>query len=228
MSRKLTTPCALVAATIACLCAPASLGGPPPQSANISRLVLGSEYVHEFCLGPCACPGHTERGPMQGRWVLFPAPPEPFFDVHDAAVREWRATANGQPVTLTGAGRYWYGGDFALTHRLTLMLSINGAAPVLFDSGFVVVQPPFPPRIVIAPVFDGVICQAITLDIRSAPTCPADLTGDGFVTFADLNEVLGAFGAVGQPGFVPGDANANGATDFADLNLVLSDFGQAC
>ncbi len=60
----------------------------------------------------------------------------------------------------------------------------------------------------------------------SPASCAGDANGDNLVNFADLNAVLGDFGASGMG--LPGDLNGDGAVDFADLNLVLSNFGQGC
>jgi hypothetical protein len=53
-----------------------------------------------------------------------------------------------------------------------------------------------------------------------APTCPADLTGDGVVDGADLGLVLTAWG--NSP---LGDLTGDGITNGADLGLMLTAFG---
>lgn len=60
--------------------------------------------------------------------------------------------------------------------------------------------------------------------------CSADTNGDGFVDFADLNEVLGAFNSVvlGPAYDFDADLDFDGAVGFADLNLVLSQLGDDC
>lgn len=57
--------------------------------------------------------------------------------------------------------------------------------------------------------------------------CPGDATGDGAVDFEDLNALLVAFGATGEPGF-DGDADLDGDADFDDLNAILVFFGTSC
>ncbi|MBX3351877.1 MAG: hypothetical protein KF684_03000 [Phycisphaeraceae bacterium] len=74
--------------------------------------------------------------------------------------------------------------------------------------------------------FEPVASQAYTLE-RTEP-CIGDANGDGSVNFADLNTVLGCFGAVGDPGHVLGDLDRNGIVDFGDLNIVLTNFGTSC
>jgi hypothetical protein len=53
--------------------------------------------------------------------------------------------------------------------------------------------------------------------------CPEDITGDGVIDSADLNDLLFAFGMSGD-----GDVDGDGDTDSQDLNLLLFLFGQPC
>ncbi len=63
-------------------------------------------------------------------------------------------------------------------------------------------------------------------ELCASTFCPGDADGDGQVTFADLNIVLGQFNSAG-PGLA-GDLNGDGQVNFADLNLVLSGFNTPC
>jgi hypothetical protein len=56
--------------------------------------------------------------------------------------------------------------------------------------------------------------------------CDGDTNGDGVVNFADLNEVLAAFGQTGAG--LPADLNGDGVVNFNDLNEVLATFGETC
>ncbi len=56
--------------------------------------------------------------------------------------------------------------------------------------------------------------------------CPADLDGDNFVGFADLNIVVSHFNEIGEN--IPGDIDDDGQVGFSDLNTVLSQFNMAC
>lgn len=56
------------------------------------------------------------------------------------------------------------------------------------------------------------------------PICEGDATGDGLVTFEDLNAVLAAWGSVGGPA----DLDGSGTVDFNDLNIVLAAWGSDC
>jgi hypothetical protein len=60
----------------------------------------------------------------------------------------------------------------------------------------------------------------------AAPSCPADLDGDNFVGFADLNIVVSNFNQFGEN--LPGDIDDDGQVGFDDLNIVLSAFNTAC
>ncbi|MCA9312527.1 MAG: dockerin type I repeat-containing protein, partial [Phycisphaerales bacterium] len=55
-------------------------------------------------------------------------------------------------------------------------------------------------------------------------TCLGDVTGDGTVDFADLNEVLDQWGSDG----LAGDVNGDGDVNFADLNELLDAWGSEC
>lgn len=64
--------------------------------------------------------------------------------------------------------------------------------------------------------------------LSTRPACPGDATRNGAVNFADLNEVLSAFGQIGGGNAIPADVNGDGVVNFTDLNAVLSAFGTAC
>lgn len=67
----------------------------------------------------------------------------------------------------------------------------------------------------------------ITLDGGYPTGCPADLTIDGQVGSADLNELLASFGDAAEPGCRI-DIDGSGLVDSGDLNQLLSAFGTAC
>jgi len=58
------------------------------------------------------------------------------------------------------------------------------------------------------------------------PACPADLDGDGFVGFADLNAVVSQYHDSGAG--LAGDIDGDGVVGFADLSAALAAFGTAC
>lgn len=72
-----------------------------------------------------------------------------------------------------------------------------------------------------------------TPDAISAPAtvpsqiyCPTDIDGDTLTSFADLNLILGSYGAEG-PELAP-DIDGDGEVGFSDLNLLLGQYGQGC
>jgi hypothetical protein len=59
--------------------------------------------------------------------------------------------------------------------------------------------------------------------------CPADLTGDGLVNFADLAHLRANFGNTCNPITpCPGDITGDGSVDFADLAALRAAFGVPC
>lgn len=67
-------------------------------------------------------------------------------------------------------------------------------------------------------------------DVTIEQYCAGDTDGDGFVGFADLNNILAVYNAVsGDVLYIPAlDLDADGLIGFSDLNLVLSEFNQDC
>lgn len=60
-------------------------------------------------------------------------------------------------------------------------------------------------------------------DYTLSAYCSADVDRDGLIRFADLLDLLGAWGTSCQ--LCPEDINLDGEVTFADLLVVLSDFG---
>jgi hypothetical protein len=86
-------------------------------------------------------------------------------------------------------------------------------------------------RFVAADAGTASVSEAAVDDVRiinlGCDAVAGDTNGDGIVNFADLNAVLGSFGATGAPGFDPADLDNDGDVDFADLNTVLANFGSS-
>lgn len=61
---------------------------------------------------------------------------------------------------------------------------------------------------------------------EGGPACPADVDGDGFIGFSDLNVVISQFNTSGPN--LQGDVNGDGEVNFADLNAVISLFNTDC
>lgn len=66
----------------------------------------------------------------------------------------------------------------------------------------------------------GAIASSVLAGSSPAPCCPADLSGDGLVSGADLTVVLGLWGAPGAA-----DLDKSGVADGGDLAIVLGDWG---
>lgn len=72
-------------------------------------------------------------------------------------------------------------------------------------------------------------CNANGIPDTCEQFCTGDANYDNTVTFADLNIVLGNFGASAPvTQCLPGDLNGDGQVTFADLNIVLGAFGNTC
>jgi hypothetical protein len=151
----------------------------------------------------------------------------------DAADPRIRVARPGGPVTFFDVA--WPSdGEF---HRLTIRvdafrrvrLAIDGQpiglAPDAFTS---TTQPP----VIGAIQFNAVLGGLFEFDNLSfqcdLPNCIADVNGDESIDFLDLNAVLSAFGATGEPGANPADLNGDGVVNFTDLNAVLVGFGTNC
>ena len=69
---------------------------------------------------------------------------------------------------------------------------------------------------------DGVYLEGSTLTIEYTPTCLGDLSGNGIRSFADLTQLLNAWGPC--PG-CPEDFDENGSVGFNDLTILLNGWG---
>jgi hypothetical protein len=69
--------------------------------------------------------------------------------------------------------------------------------------------------------------QNVTMDGDLGANCTGDLNADGLVDGADLNILLGSWGACPDPSDCVADINGDASVDGADLNLLLGAWG-AC
>lgn len=106
-------------------------------------------------------------------------------------------------VTLSDDGSHVFGSDTGVL----VLNSITAADAGVYD-------------VVVANACGTTISPGATLTV-STP-CPADITGDGAVTSADLAQLLGAWG---QTGPVPADLSGDGIVNSADLALLLGAWG---
>ncbi|MFK7959740.1 MAG: hypothetical protein AB8G96_04375 [Phycisphaerales bacterium] len=139
-------------------------------------------------------------------------------------------TASGASDRLACSGT----GDVQMEARVLLQL-IDGYIPSAGDAIRVLSWPLGTPttidptQIVFLGDLPAGLAPAIVelptgMDVRfvEASLCPADVTGNGTVDFADLLALLSAFG---QCALCPGDIDLNGSVDFGDVLAVLSAWG---
>ncbi len=117
----------------------------------------------------------------------------------------WAAPRGAEPFTLPwytidgGGAMYLTGGGFTLGSSI----GQADAGPVMTGGEFQLV---------------GGFWAATAS--RSAPSCPADLDGNGIVDGSDLGELLGNWGGSGV-----GDLTGDGVVDGADLGELLGSWG---
>jgi hypothetical protein len=99
------------------------------------------------CFNMCACPIITH--PLKGTFTLEHTGFDPLFDYYNVSNVRWVVSDATTYFTIMGSGTYKIGGEFALQHQLTLDLSLDGGAPLRFDSGLVVTGGSSFPNIVI-------------------------------------------------------------------------------
>ena len=61
--------------------------------------------------------------------------------------------------------------------------------------------------------------------IETIDRCPRDLNGDGIIGFADIVQLLAAWGDCPGPGSCEADVNGDGSVGFADLLEILAAYG---
>lgn len=109
-----------------------------PASDTTFRL-LGSSDQQIGCFGPCDC-AVLMRSPMDGSFrlhLLGISPTEDDFDVLDV---DWKVATENGPLRVTGSGTYQRRWN-ELKERMVLDLSLDGAQPLRFDSGWDTMPP---------------------------------------------------------------------------------------
>jgi hypothetical protein len=107
------------------------------------RLDAPASY-EEGCQPPCACPIWTTDDLFGTLTVRFDHSDPAWFDHYVIDDVNWVIDALGNQWHVSGNGVYKVGGQFAIRQQLQLILSIDGAAPVRFDSGLVLGGGTFP------------------------------------------------------------------------------------
>jgi hypothetical protein len=221
-------PPLLVAWTV---CVPAALAQQPVSYESLP----GSTLLQELCLPPCACPYNSHSGPLTLRFTLVQTGQDPLFTHYALESITGSALVNGQTVTVVGSGLYDRGGEFAVTHRLRMDLTV-GPLQVIesFDSGTVGADPQHPfPEISIESTTGIVGCRRDTITLLAAPSPGAcypncdGSTAPPILNVLDFNCFLNRFSA-GDP-----YANCDGSTsppvlNVLDFNCFLNSFSAGC
>jgi hypothetical protein len=114
----------------------ASAAANPAPAPVLYRLDADSNEV-QGCFDPCKCPIWLNDD-LVGTMVLrFDYSAPNWFDYYQVADVNWVLGYGANAKRVTGRGTYRVGGPVALMQQMTLSLSIDGAAPVVFDSGLV-------------------------------------------------------------------------------------------
>ncbi len=142
------------------------------------------------------------------------------------------------PVALQGTMVVNYDIFLAGTGSETLNLADQGdflstiEGSVSVDGGTVTVMSTLPLDAT-TPLMDDMGNQLGTLTVSgtativasgSAPSCPADLTGDGVLDFFDVSAFLGAYSSMDPTA----DFDGNGVFDFFDVSAFLGAFSAGC
>lgn len=136
------------------------------------QLRAESQYV-EGCFPPCLCPIYFQDN-VQGTFKLTFVNNDTLFDNYTVSEVLWVFRRGGTEYLVRGGGRYRVGGEFALTHQLTLDLTINGDA-FRFDSGQVVGGFEFP-EINIDIAVNGFFCYDRAFEVRASPVRPGAIS----------------------------------------------------
>jgi hypothetical protein len=151
------------------------VSGAAPGAAHAARarryvLTAGSQF-QSGCFPPCLCPLTLEQ-PVRGRFFLVRTGSQDGELFETFAVRGVRwIVGDGSPdgkQTVRGSGTYRVGGEVALTQRLELDLSLDGAPPQHFDSGDVSADVPFP-EIAATISMNGMVCFDNVFTIDAVP-----------------------------------------------------------
>lgn len=134
------------------------------------------------CFPPCLCPILLTQ-PVRGHFLLVRSGAQDggLFDTFAVRAVRWTIADGPAARKVRGRGTYRIGGEFALTQRLELDLSIDGAAPQHFDSGEVSPRALFP-EIVAAISRNGMVCfdEVFTIDaVTRERLRTADQSKDG-------------------------------------------------
>jgi len=177
---------------LAALLAAGSAGAQAPGPVRYSLSAPPSQFAWG-CYGPCACPVFVQSE-VVGTFLLTRSHVDPLFEYYDVTDVQWKMRSGAGTVTLTGAGTYKRGGEVAVQEELTLDLSIDGGAPLAFDSGLRTPGATFP-------------------EIRTQVTRHGDACFDTVITVDARPEATLAVGGAVLPSLAVGPNPASGITE---------------
>jgi len=162
-------PIQVVSLVLAAVLAARSAGAQATGPVTYSLAAPPSEFAWG-CFGPCACP-LVVQSEVIGTFVLTRSRVDPLFTYYDVTDVRWKMRSGSNTVTLTGAGTYKRGGEVALQEELALDLSVDGGAPLHFDSGLRSPGATFPEiRTQVTRHGDACFDTVITVDARPEGT----------------------------------------------------------
>jgi len=148
----------------------AGLAPGPAHAARARYLLTSKSEFQSGCFDPCLCP--IFLAPLGGRFYLVPTGSEDGGLFETFAVRGVRWIigdgSTGARRRVRGSGTYRLGGEVALTQRLELDLSLDGAPPQHFDSGDVPAEAPFP-EIAATVSMNDMVCFDNVFSIDAVP-----------------------------------------------------------
>jgi hypothetical protein len=153
----------------------AALAARPPAAAAATPYELREPSEQEIgCLWQCACPV-IFRSPLKGAFAVTPNGSDGTFDVFTVSGVNWVVEDASGTHTATGSGTYRKTiASAAPQQRLELDLSLDGGAPLHFDSGIVPESTPWP-AIEIDASRHKEQCYDTLFSVRASPS-PAGVT----------------------------------------------------
>jgi hypothetical protein len=132
----------------------------PASQIEPYSLVPGSTF-QRGCFDPCDCPIGLEQ-PLAGGFSLVPLSNNSLFAEYGMVDLVWKVQgstyATPPDASITGAGTYTVGGEFAAQQRMEAELRVADEPPARFDSGLVVGGGGFPDQIDVEISDNGKYC----------------------------------------------------------------------
>lgn len=127
----------------------------------------GGSRFERGCFGSCTCPVFSSK--LQGSFDLRALPPDPLYSHYAIDHVDWTVHEPGHPLKITGSGTYRIGGRASLEERMTLDLSVEGAAPQHFDSGNVSSGGDFPSLTIQLRLHGASACTDTLITLDASP-----------------------------------------------------------